>query len=49
LIYCRIMTFYVQYPQRSNCANLRFGGKVCVLAHEVKQRQSLSSFPLQSG
>ena len=24
----RIMTFYVQYPQRSNCANLRFGLRI---------------------
>ena len=38
------MTFYLEYPQRSNCANLRFGGKVCLY-----EKPFLSSFPLQSG
>ena len=38
------VTFYLEYPQRSNCANLRFGGKVCIV-----ERQFPSSLPLQSG
>ena len=49
------MTFYSQYPRRSNRANLRFGGKVCVgsvwpsLQEACTAKPFPSSFPARFG
>lgn len=39
------MTFYVQYPQRPNCANLRFGGKQAYLLTSRAGAQT-EAFPI---